>query len=103
MSILYLQADESSHKGMDAGPHRVVPLPFTRPQRQEGCVKTTPQAYLLGSAPSEVGTQDTQMQWLSTVFSLMFTCRAWFWGLRGSHAGWRPFPLQQETCGSLRH
>lgn len=42
MSTLYLQADESSHKGMDAGPHRVVPLPFTRPQRQEGCVKKTP-------------------------------------------------------------
>lgn len=61
-----------------------------------------PQAYLLGSAPSEVGAQDTQMQWLSIVFSLMLTCRAWFWGLRGSSAGWRPFPLQQETCGSLR-
>lgn len=36
------------------------------------------QAYLLGSAPSEVRTQDTQMQWLSTVLSLMLTCRAWF-------------------------
>lgn len=42
MSILCLQADESSQKGTDAGPHRVVALPFTRPQKQEGCVKETP-------------------------------------------------------------
>lgn len=78
MSALCLRADVSqTTKGMTLDTQGLL-LPLSRLQRQDAVSGADPQASLLGSASSEVGTQDTQIQWLSTVLSHQLTCRPWF-------------------------